>query len=72
MFLPITVLTKHFVLTNTMIKSKTHISYLLSKVIALNVFVLFRAKFSLYVLARCHACAKVLGLRFVYLLFYAF
>lgn len=64
-FLSITVLTKDFVLPNTTIKSKNYISYLHSKTIALNVFVLFRAKFCLCALTYVHACAKVLGLGFV-------
>lgn len=71
MFLPITVLTKEFVLTNKTIKSKNYISYLHSKTIALNVFVLFRAKFWFYVLPDFHVCAKVLGLGFVCSFFYA-
>lgn len=61
MFLPITVLIKDFVLTNTTSKSKNYISYLHSKTIALDVFVLFRAKFCLCALPHFYACAKVLG-----------
>lgn len=47
-----------------------YISYLHSKAIALNVFVLFRAKFCICVLSHFHACEKLLELGFVCSFFY--